>query len=74
MNKPLDDKKIAGTRRGFLLGATVGTVGAVAVAVASSVKDVAEVAAPAASGEKTKAKGYHLTAHIQQYYDTTRTL
>jgi hypothetical protein len=59
-------------RRNFLLGATVGTVGAVAAAVAGTVKEAAPVSATATVDAKSK--GYHMTAHIQQYYDTTRTM
>ena len=61
------------TRRKFLLGATLGTAGAVAVAVAGGSKQALEVAIPGATAEPgTKPKGYHVTAHISQYYDTTR--
>jgi hypothetical protein len=57
-------------RRTFLLGATLGSAGAVAAVVANSgVKDLAVAAGVVA---EKKPKGYHMTAHIQQYYDTTR--
>ena len=61
------------TRRNFLLGATLGTAGAVAVAVAGGAKQALDVAVPGALTEADKKpKGYHVTAHISQYYDTTR--
>jgi hypothetical protein len=59
-------------RRKFLLGATLGTAAAVGVAVAGGAKDAIEAAVPGASAADSKTKGYHLTAHIAQYYDTTR--
>ncbi|MBL8520671.1 MAG: formate dehydrogenase [Betaproteobacteria bacterium] len=56
-------------RRSFLLGATVGSAGAVAAVVAGGhVLPLAEVAKAA----EAKPKGYHETDHIRQYYDTTR--
>ena len=59
-----------GLRRKFLLGATIGSAGAVAAAVAGGkAKPVAEAVASAVA---PTAEGYRLTAHIQQYYDTTR--
>ena len=61
------------TRRKFLLGATLGTAGAVVAAVAGGAKQALDVAAPEALAETgNKPKGYHVTAHISQYYDTTR--
>ncbi len=57
-------------RRNFLLGATLGSAGAVAAVVAGGgVQEVLEVSGTAAV---KKPKGYHMTEHIQQYYDTTR--
>ena len=61
------------TRRKFLLGATLGTAGAVVAAVAGVAKQAPDVASPVALAEAgNKPKGYHVTAHISQYYDTTR--
>jgi hypothetical protein len=71
MKKSLENNTTS--RRNFLLGATIGTAGAVAVAVTSGVSEVtatAESQSPAAS----KAKGYHVTAHIEHYYNTTRNM
>ncbi|MBL8524109.1 MAG: hypothetical protein JNN20_10495 [Betaproteobacteria bacterium] len=57
-------------RRKFLVGATLGSAGAVAAAVvggtATDVLDTTKVAAA------KKVKGYHETDHIRQYYETTR--
>ncbi len=65
--------KSKNTRRNFLLGATLGTAGAVAAAVASGARQALDVAAPVALAEPAvKPKGYHVTAHVSQYYDTTR--
>ena len=56
-------------RRNFLLGATLGSAGAVAAVVSGgNVEKIAELA----KGETVKPKGYHETDHIRQYYDTTR--
>jgi hypothetical protein len=60
------------TRRNFLLGATLGTAGAVAAAVAGSNAVDAPAEAVAALTDKKKPRGYHVTPHIEQYYDTTR--
>ena len=58
-------------RRKFLLGATLASAGVVATVVAGgSATDIG-----AATGSETKAakpKGYHLTPHIAQYYETTK--
>ena len=59
-------------RRNFLLGATLGTAGAVAAVVTATVAPVAEVVEAAAAVEPKKSKGYHVTAHIEQYYKTAR--
>jgi hypothetical protein len=59
-------------RRNFLLGATLGTAGAVAAVVTATVVPVAEVVAVTAAAEPKKSKGYHVTAHIEQYYETAR--
>lgn len=58
-------------RRNFLLGATLASAGAVAAVVAGG--NVGESAESLAVGGKTaKPKGYHLTPHIAQYYETTK--
>jgi hypothetical protein len=60
----------ARNRRKFLLGATLGSAGAVAaVVVRTGVQSPDEVAVVAA---EKKVKGYHETDHIRQYYQTTR--
>jgi hypothetical protein len=61
----------AGNRRKFLLGATLGSAGAVAAIVAGGgAPKVLEVATVAP--QKKKVMGYHETDHIRQYYETTR--
>jgi hypothetical protein len=57
-------------RRGFLLAGSVGAAGAVAVAVAPSLKQVApvKVAAVPVSGDA----GYRETHHVRTYYDLAR--
>lgn len=62
-------------RRNFLLGATLGTAGAVAAAVSATVAPVAvdaNVSASLADTDVKKSRGYHVTAHIEQYYETAR--
>lgn len=62
-------------RRNFLLGATLGTAGAVAAVVTATtaaITPVAEVVAVTAAAAPKKSKGYHVTAHIEQYYETAR--
>ena len=59
------------TRRNFLLGATLASAGAVATVVAGgSVTDTIE--AKHVENKPAKPKGYHLTPHIAQYYETTK--
>lgn len=62
----------ASTRRNFLVGASVATAGAVAAVVTgNSVND--QAAAPlSADSQPEKVRGYHVTPHIEQYYETTR--
>ncbi len=73
MKSDQGNDKTKNTRRNFLLGATLGTAGAVAAAVAGGAKQALDVAAPVALAETgKKPKGYHVTAHVSQYYDTTR--
>ena len=58
-------------RRKFLLGATLASAGAVATVVAGgSATDIVE--ATGSEAKVTKTKGYHLTPHIAQYYETTK--
>lgn len=57
-------------RRSFLLGATLGGVGAAAAVIAGG--GAKEVVNAVADVSPTKTKGYHVTPHIEQYYDTTR--
>jgi hypothetical protein len=58
-------------RRNFLLGATLAGAGAVAAVVTGgTVEDIAD--AVKAEGKSAKVKGYHLTPHIAQYYETTK--
>ena len=66
--KPVE--QATATRRNFLLGATLGSAGAVAAVVSGSgVQKALEVACVPA---EKKIKGYHETDHIRQYYETTR--
>jgi hypothetical protein len=66
MNEPKRNADMK--RRGFLLAGSVGVVGAAAVVVAPSVKQVATVKPEAQQpGER-----YVGGARAQQYYDTTR--
>lgn len=59
------------TRRNFLLGATLASAGAVAAVVAAG---NATEATDVETVEKKPArpKGYHVTPHIAQYYETTK--
>jgi hypothetical protein len=58
-------------RRNFLLGATLTGAGAIAAAVAGGSKtEIAETLTGATKPAKTK--GYHVTPHIAQYYETTK--
>ncbi len=66
--KPVE--KPENKRRNFLLGATLGSAGAVAAVVAGG--GTAEILEVAAAPAVKKPKGYHETPHILQYYDTTR--
>ena len=61
-------------RRKFLLGATLGSAGAVAAVVTGgNVSQALNVVAVAPTEKaKIKVKGYHETDHIRQYYETTR--
>lgn len=67
--KPAD--QATRNRRKFLLGATLGSAGAVAAIVTGgNVHEALEAASTAPA--KKKVKGYHETDHIRQYYETTR--
>jgi len=57
-------------RRKFLLGATLGSAGAVAAVVTGGDVQKALEVASVPAGKKNK--GYHETDHIRQYYETTR--
>jgi len=62
-------------RRGFLAGAgaVAGIAGAAAVALKSRGRPVADDVAPQAAGtDPGQGRGYHETAHIRKYYDTTK--
>ena len=59
-------------RRGVLLGAAAAGAAAVAVKVVGGAP-AAEVAAAAPAKPAETAAGYRLTAHVQRYYETTRT-
>lgn len=64
------DKSVLGRRRLFAAGGTVG-----ALAAAAAVLPLSKPAATPAGAAKPapeKGGGYQLTAHVQQYYDTTR--
>ena len=59
------------TRRNFLLGATLASAGAVATVVAGgSTPEIMETLSR--GGKPAKPKGYHVTPHITQYYETTK--
>jgi len=58
-------------RRKFLLGATLASAGAVAAVVAGG--NATDIVEAATTETKTaKSKGYHMTPHIAQYYETTK--
>jgi hypothetical protein len=63
---------ISPNRRSFLLGATLGTAGAVAGAAALVAgmpsKETVVAALPADEAEN----GYRMTPHIKHYYETTK--
>ena len=66
MEKKLTDLR----RRRFLITASVGGAGA-AVIVAGTGGKTTPASAPSAS-ENTKSGGYSETAHVRNYYRTTR--
>ena len=58
-------------RRNFLLGATLASAGAVAAVVAGgSATEI--VGTLGVESKPVKPKGYHVTPHISQYYETTK--
>lgn len=58
-------------RRNFLLGATLASAGAVAAVVAGG--NTTEIVSTLGVETKpVKPKGYHVTPHISQYYETTK--
>lgn len=58
-------------RRNFLLGATLASAGAVAAVVAGG--NTTEIVGTLGVETKpVKPKGYHVTPHISQYYETTK--
>ena len=58
-------------RRNFLLGATIASAGAVATVVAGGgTSDIGETLS--VGSKPAKPKGYHVTPHITQYYETTK--
>ena len=58
-------------RRSFLLGATLASAGAVAAVVAGG-NTTEIVGALGVESKPAKPKGYHVTPHISQYYETTK--
>ncbi len=65
------DKSVLGRRRLFAAGGTVGALAAAAAVLPLSRTGQAP-AAEAVKPAPEKGGGYQLTAHVQQYYDTTR--
>lgn len=62
-------------RRGFLVGAgaAAGAAGAAALALRTRAEPVAAAAASApGQTDPVQGQGYHETAHIRKYYDTTK--
>jgi hypothetical protein len=57
-------------RRNFLIGASVGSVGAAAALISGSA--VVKPEADATPETETKGKGYRESEHIRRYYGTTR--
>jgi hypothetical protein len=64
----------ARARRGFLLGAgaAAGVAGATAMALGRSAQVATPQAAEPVAQDDAPGKGYHVTAHIRKYYDTTK--
>jgi hypothetical protein len=57
-------------RRKFLMAASLGSAGAVAVVVAG--KQATREAEPGSAATAGQASGYRVTAHIEKYYKTTK--
>jgi len=64
------DKSLLGRRRLFAVGGTVGALAAAAAVLPLSKPE--ETSATDAKPAPEKGGGYHLTAHVQQYYDSAR--
>ena len=58
-------------RRNFLLGATLAGAGVVAATVAGG-RGTEIVETLSVDRKPLKPKGYHVTPHISQYYETTK--
>ena len=58
-------------RRNFLLGATLASAGAVA-AVVTGGSATENIGTMGVASKPAKPKGYHITPHIAQYYETTK--
>jgi hypothetical protein len=61
-------------RRGFLLGAGVaaGAAGAAAITLGKPAPVARVQAAEPAARGPVQGQGYHVTAHVRKYYDTTK--
>ena len=59
-------------RRVFAAGGTVGALAAAAAVLPLGKPQVPAAAADGAPAAPEKGGGYRLSAHVQQYYDTTR--
>ena len=57
-------------RRNFLLGATLAGAGVVAAVAGSRGTEIVETLS--VDRKPLKPKGYHVTPHISQYYETTK--
>jgi hypothetical protein len=56
-----------GSRRNFLVAASLGTAGAVAAVATATRTAPGDKPAPAVGGKK----GYHVSEHVLKYYKTT---
>ena len=63
------DKQPSLDRRRFLITVGAGSAGAAAAIVGGTATEVAE---PIAATETGKSQGYTATAHVRNYYRTTR--
>ena len=64
----MSPKKTVLSRRNFLLTAGAGGAAAVAAVVGKNASDPAQTA----SGDKRATSGYKISAHIENYYRTTK--